>query len=431
MPCIYCFFKDNYQNDLKIKNRLPKFELELKEYKKVFLKSMGEVCSCNECVKNHRFNENAVAYLDELRGDVNSRKDYIAKVFDEIIDIYMMYISQNHIKAYFRLIDFLDKYSNNYTSINAAQLCKPMFRVRPLGAYDKKNIREYFHIPFTERYNVGNQRYSMTGIPMSYMAESLQIALDEMGKDIEEVNVALFFPRYSYFYGKGMYDVSNVISGNLDAIISETYHDTKIEYDNNCFTFRKGNMNKTIADYILYQVLQFPTNPNTKGVFIQEYVIPQMMMEMVQNRGCYIGMQYQTSQLREYPNEIELRKVPNLNYCFLMPFTEEYEYSENLLKDFFYVIYDENDEEIDYKKIQEKIDLCYQHCRETQRKSFVVDEYFRYITQVEMYLENMRLIDPTHSDSKVHKVEKDLFFKYLGIIDEIIRNPEQNDFIKR
>lgn len=431
MQCIYCFFKDKYQNELKVKKRLPKFELELKEYKKNFLESMGEVCSCNECAKKHRFNENVVNYLDELSVDVKSKKDYISEVFDEIIDIYMVYISQNHIKAYLRLVEFLCKYSNNYTSINTAQLCKPMFRVRPLGSYDKNNIREYFHIPFSERYKTGNQRYSMTGIPMSYMAESLQIALDEMGKDIEEVNVALFIPRYSYFYGKGMYDVSNVISGNLDAIISETYQDTKIKYDNNYLTFRKGNMNKTIADYILYQVLQFPTNPTTKGVFIQEYVLPQMMMEMVQNKDCYIGMQYQTSKFREYPNVIEFRKVPNLNYCFFIPFTEEYNYSENLLKDFFYVIYDENDEEIDYEKLQQKIYLCYQHCRETQSKSFVVDEYFHYITQVEMYLENMRLIDPTHSDSKVHKVEKKLFFKYLEIIDEIISNPEQNDFIKR
>lgn len=405
--------------------------MELKEYKKNFLESMGEVCSCNDCTKKHRFNENVVNYLDELSVDVKSKKDYIAEVFDEIIDIYMVYISQNHIKSYLRLVEFLCEYSNNYTAINTVQLCKPMFRVRPLGSYDKNNIREYFHIPFSERYNAGNQRYSMTGIPMSYMAESLQIALDEMGKDIEEVHVALFIPRYSYFYGKGMYDVSNIISGNLDAIISETYQDTKIKYDNNYSTFRKGNMNKTIADYILYQVLQFPTNPTTKGVFIQEYVLPQMMMEMVQNKDCYIGMQYQTSKFREYPNEIKLRKVPNLNYCFFIPFTEEYNYSENLLKDFFYVIYDENDEEIDYEKLQQKIDLCYQHCKETQSKLFVVNEYFHYITQVKMYLENMRLIDPTHGDSKVHKIEKKLFFKYLEIIDEIISNPEQNDFIKR
>lgn len=430
MRCIYCFFKDKFQNDIKSKNRQSKFELELREYKKNFLKNLGEVCSCKECMNRHEFNENVVEYLDELCIDVKSKKEYIDEVFDEIIKIYMQYILQNHIKAYIGLIEFLRKYSNNYTTINTAQMCKPMFRVRPLGSYDKNNIREYFHIPFSERYNVGNQRYSMAGIPTSYMAESLQIALDETEKNIEEVNVALFIPRYSYFYGKGMYDVSNVISENLDAIISETYQEAKIKYDNNFSTFRKGNIDKTIADYILYQVLQFPTNPTTKGVFIQEYVLPQMMMEMVQNEDCYIGMQYQTSKFREYPNEIELRKVPNLNYCFFIPFTEEHKYSENLLKNFFYVIYDEKDEEIEYKKLQLKIDLCYQHCRETQSRSFVVDEYFHYITQVKMYLENMRLIDPTHSDSKVDKVEKQLFFKYLEIIDKIISNPEQNNLIK-
>ena len=40
--------------------------MELKEYKKNFLESMGEVCSCNDCTKKHRFNENVVNYRNVL-----------------------------------------------------------------------------------------------------------------------------------------------------------------------------------------------------------------------------------------------------------------------------------------------------------------------------------------------------------------------------
>lgn len=430
MQCIYCFFKDKFQNELKMKDRQFRFELELKEYKKKFIKSLDEVCLCSECINKHKFSKNVLAQFDEVSTDVKSKKEYIAEVFDQIINVYMLYISKNHISAFIGLKNFLKKYSNNYTTINAIQMCKPMFRVRPLGLYDKKNICEYFHIPFSKRYNVGNQRYSMTGIPMSYMAETLQIALDEVEKGIEEVNIALFVPRFSCFYQKGMYDVSNTISGALDAIIVESTQNSSISYDNAIYTFSKKNMDKIIADYILYQILQFPTNSNTKGVFIQEYVLPQMMMEMIQNQGDYVGMQYQTSKFREYPNEIELHEVPNLNYCFFIPFIEENDYNQNLLNEFFFVIYDEDDADINDEKLQQRIDLCYKHCKEAQSKLYVVDEYRHYITQVKMYIEKTTMINLTHDESKVYKVERALFYKFLGLIDEIISNPEKNNFIK-
>ena len=131
---------------------------------------------------------------------------------------------------------------------------------------------------------------------MSYMAETLQIALSETNQTIDQVNVAMFFPRYSSFYEKGMYDVSNGLFQNLNAEISEAMtQSSKPQYDNSFSTFSKKNMDKMIADYILYQILQYPTKEDTKGVFVQEYVLPQLMMEVVQNKADWLGLQYQTS----------------------------------------------------------------------------------------------------------------------------------------
>lgn len=138
----------------------------------------------------------------------------------------------------------------------------------------------------------------------------------------------------------------------------------------------------------------------------------------------------QTSKFREYPNEIELHEVPNLNYCFFIPFIEENDYNQNLLNEFFFVIYDEDDADINDEKLQQRIDLCYKHCKEAQSKLYVVDEYIHYITQVNMYIEKTTMINLTHNESKVYKVERALFYKFLGLIDEIISNPEKNNFIK-
>ena len=434
MSCIYCFLKDQNQYKLKKESREIgkfRFEEDLKRYKENFINGLSKIECCEICSENHDFMErNDVRdFLEELRKDIQSRTEFVERIFNNIINIYMEFISRNHENAYHKLVDFLKVYSTNYTSVNTIQFVKPMFRIRERNnVYDEAAIEEYFHIPFSKRYLVGNQRFSMTGHPMSYMAESLQIALAEIGKGIDEVNVALFFPKYSSFWGKGMYDVSNGLSDSLDAMIINTCDNKgELHYEDEIFPISKGKMKKLLADYILYQILNFPTQEKSKGVFIQEYVLPQLMMEVVQNRGKWVGIQYQTTKLPDYVEMNRYKPVPKLNYCFWIPYIEEEEYNKDFLGKFFYEIYNSQEEKApDIERVRGKIQECREHCKNSREKGYIMKEYDWYITQVREYFEKALVVyGDQYSKTKVFEIESTLLYRFIENIDKIICNPQK------
>lgn len=434
MSCIYCFLKDQHQSKLKEESRgrnIFRFEEDLKRYEENFINGLLKVESSEKCSENHDFTErnDVKDFLEELRKDMQGKEKFIKCIFNNIISIYTEFISENHEKAYHKLVDFLEKYSTNYTSVNAIQIIKPMFRIRERNnIYDEAAIEEYFHIPFSKRYLVGNQRFSMTGHPMSYMAESLQIALAELGKKIDEVNVALFFPKYSNFWGKGMYDVSNSFFDSLDAMIFDTYDDKrKLQYTNEILPISEGKMRKLLADYVLYQILNFPTQEESKGLFVQEYVLPQLMMEVVQNKEKWVGIQYQTTKLPDYVGMNRHGPVPKLNYCFWIPYTKDKEYNEEFLDNFFYEIYSTQGEKApDIEQIKKKIQECREHCKNSREKGYIMQEYDWYITQVKAYFEKILVVyGNQYSKTKVFEIESTLLYRFMVDIDKIICNPQK------
>jgi len=229
-----------------------------------------------------------------------------------------------------------------------------------------------------------------------------------------------------------MYDVSNGFIGNLNALISETYTGSSMpEYDNSYYTFSKNNMKKMIGDYILYQILQYPTKEGTKGVFVQEYVLPQLMMEAIQNKGDWLGLQYQTSKPPMYKVVNEYWRVPNLNYCFIIPYTADTAYNEQYIKKFFYEIYFQKENDIELEKVQQMIEVCFENCRKAQAQKYIMQEYFHYTVCVETYLKEMITLNTEeYVETKEFQIQKLLLYKFLIHINEIICNPDKYQIIK-
>ena len=68
---------------------------------------------------------------------------------------------------------------------------------------------------------------------------------------------------------------------------------------------------------IFYNILTFPTNDDTKGTFIQEYVLPQLLTDILNyHRINYAGIEYKST--KEYIWEIKDNEKHKLesNYCF-------------------------------------------------------------------------------------------------------------------
>jgi hypothetical protein len=304
-----------------------------------------------------------------------------------------------------------------------------MFRVRIKGSYDEGNCFEYCHIPFDVRQNVGNQRFSIAGQPMIYMAESLPIALKEVSKSIRGVNSALFLPGVSAFYNEAIYDITNSVSANLNTMRLFCNYGSIIEYNSNRYTFRKSNFRKIIADSIFYQLLMFPVQNIGKGVFIQEYVLPQLMMDILRKRN-YCGIIYETSQEYSWKGATQYKTVPDKNYCFFVPYSSNDRYSRSFLDKFFYVICNNKTlkrDIITFRALFEE----YNKKVKDQNKVFNMTDYIMYSRWIEGHIETMmQCKGKRYYLTKTGEVEITLLYELVERLLIIINNPKEHNIVR-
>ena len=345
MSCIYCFFSKENQMELKKKCfGNPKYEETLKKYKKLYLSELQKLdsvrnCNCIDDIKNIlNYDKEKIElycnYLDNFLDDIKNNLQIIEEHFDNIIDIYDTYIKNDIHKAYKKMEDFTRDKVDLERGTPSSLYSNLMFRVRPKGDYNNNDIKEYFHIPFDKRFFVGNQRFSLTGRPMIYLASSLQIALKEIGKNIDEVNASIFLPSFSYLYDYYLFNIKNDIIDTLNSTISNIKTGSKITY-NNCGHIDFQLLN-SLLNSIFYNILTFPTQNEYKGTFIQEYVLPQLLTDILNyHKINYTGIEYKST--KEYKWEINDNEKYELesNYCFFIPYSQNSNYNEEFLYKFF------------------------------------------------------------------------------------------------
>ena len=215
--CVLSFFDNEYQYKLKkqcFSNQA--FEVTLEKYRDIFLEKLHQIshvsvnkeCNmCSECLMRVKLSNEFQDYLNDFLDDILDKEDIITKLFNEVIDIYLTAISENRAKATNMMKDYIDRNQASFSVSGSLFFSKPMFRVRSVGAYNANDIHELFHVPFDKRYKIENQRFSITGIPLLYLAESLPLALRETECEINNANVAVFLPNYSRNYNNSVYSI--------------------------------------------------------------------------------------------------------------------------------------------------------------------------------------------------------------------------------
>lgn len=125
-----------------------------------------------------------------------------------------------------------------------------------------------YHIPFEERYKVGNERYSVSGLPTLYLSSSVYGSWEESKRaDIDFSNVACFKAMKDMYF--------------IDMVLPED--------------------SKTIREYdklpLVIACLLKVAKPNSK--FTPEYIIPQLVMDcIITARDSYpdlCGVRYESN----------------------------------------------------------------------------------------------------------------------------------------
>lgn len=161
----------------------------------------------------------------------------------------------------------------NYISVLLKDICskdEPLYRVRKseTALTDHEHI---FHIPFSKRYLVNAQRYSVAGQPCLYLGTSLYVCWQEMGKpDFDKLYIS------SFITDDDKSKILNFASHHLTLPIKNTVSDEQLYFDN-----------RTKASYFIFWPLIIACNylkKNESASFTPEYIIPNLLMQWIGRR---------------------------------------------------------------------------------------------------------------------------------------------------
>lgn len=274
--CIICFLTDLNQYNLRksAQYRSDRFEHSLKLYKESFIvnfeKSLLEpLCSSHNTKKNTEIK----TYLEDV--DI----DNIKQIFDVLKNVYFFWIDGKTNKSIKELKGLLKLHNINS---NIKDIHNHIFF---RGRISKNFISHWdmFHIPFNKRFIISNQRYSLVGQPLLYLAKSPICVINEL-EEIENLRISTF--RFKSRNKMRIFDNTNKFSSiidnseikedinkNVDAIID--YKDTKFDFE-------------TIRMYLFHLIISgccsFEKRSELKDYgFCEEYVLPQILAQVLKD----------------------------------------------------------------------------------------------------------------------------------------------------
>lgn len=172
---------------------------------------------------------------------------------------------------------------------------------------------EMFHIPFSKRHLVANQRFSIAGLPCLYLGSSIYVSWLELGrKDFGELWISGYRSQNNFKLLNLAYD--------LDTILNQL---EKKEIDSEQF----------INYFLLWPLVmassfqvKYPTAP-----FHEEYIIPSLLLQWItfKNKNI-VGLKYISTKLENYD-------FPSFGINYVFPpidITDEYDFCP-ILKDRF------------------------------------------------------------------------------------------------
>ena len=204
---------------------------------------------------------------------------------DGILDSLRAYEQADMVKAILTIQNILKEHKNQLTECCLTPTTNDKwYRMRELNPNTRPfRAREMFHVPFSKRGKLGNNRFSISGYPCLYLSKSIWACWEEMHEpDIKKVCVSKV---------KVVRDIKL-----LDLSWPKVDESTVDKY-------------KVICTWPLIIACSIRTlHPN--DTFKPEYIIPQLIMLAIKNASDYWGCLYTSTQQNDY-FPLEYEKLTN------------------------------------------------------------------------------------------------------------------------
>jgi hypothetical protein len=226
--------------------------------------------------------------------------------------------SQKGSVEHFNLLIESDFVKKKLLKLSETIVCKSndkdnrLFRIRESDT-ELSEREDLFHIPFTKRHLVANQRFSIAGLPCLYLGSSIYVCWLEMQKpNFKNVYVAGFKPTNSLKVLNLAYDLESIIRD---------------------FSERKLQKEEFLEKFLLWPLIMacsFQTK-YSEAPFHEEYIIPGLLLEWITFTNQEIaGLKYLSTKLSS-------SKKNNYGVNYVLPpqnLGVQYEYCPVLSKEF-------------------------------------------------------------------------------------------------
>jgi hypothetical protein len=271
--------------------------------------------------------------------------------------------------------NLMNRYLSRLDNIQAKERkLKDLFRGRrSLESMNEITSKEdMYHPPFSHRYNLRNERYSITGYPSLYLGESAYICWVELGKpNFDEFSVARYRFRKDYFTFIDLSWRPQTIAYLILYI--------KEKYDCNDHELIEFISNFLIMWPLLFMCSIEVPKKHSEYLFHPEYIFPQFLLQFLivkkrkQEGICYFSMK------REYNS-------PHLGFSYI--------YGDRLSLNYVIPIHDTEKKGFS-KIIQKKIQVSLP--TSSQRLQILENHQYHYRTlwpnSHQISFENMRSIE--------------------------------------
>lgn len=340
MGALLDFFSLGHQAELICNAQLldQYYENILIEYGKLFIGDLikcyqidqekGETPGLCECIKK-LLDKHPEKDIYECSSDImdsihKTRKvGAITECFLLIRECYHCWTSCDLEKAIELMKEFL--YDKLNMDVNGANFCSyinnkdRLYRGRlSESSLDKVDM---FHIPFKQAYKMRNQRFSITGQPLLYLADNVSGVINELALDSQEQYQKLFISQCKLNKADKELPVFD-LRINAKAIIEE--RDQKL-------------FEAQFYKFMLSCICSFP---NVRGrensIFVEEYAIPQLVTQLIRKNEKFRGVCYNTVHIKSNPEKNQ-KEEPYTNYALFTTKRNMDDSIDNELRELFLV----------------------------------------------------------------------------------------------
>lgn len=235
---------------------------------------------------------------------------------DNIIELLRLYNRANLSTLFEQLTMTVDEIKEYLYIKRIPQGMDSFFRIRPSKNKGFKR-EDLFHIPMNERYKIKPYRYSIAGYPCLYLSTGTELCWFECGMP-QEFSISQYrFEPIDASYELLLIDFSYKPIMLYSSAVTAYYNESD----------KREQIDDYLLKYFVSHLLRAAcsiTATDRSVPFIEEYIIPQLLLLWVRESDLFKGVIYSTASSNEEANEwnynnivLPAKEISN-NYCSIL-----------------------------------------------------------------------------------------------------------------